>query len=97
MAGENSENLLDSFPVPVDTFEDFYCCRLYEDRMECITCKNIICCKCYWHFENHELIDGEVPGFDCPIICPFCRQKDYKIFYQNRIPYELLNEIKNRS
>ena len=35
------------------------------------------------------------PGEDCPIICPFCRTKDYKIFYGNEIPYELLNEIKN--
>ena len=35
------------------------------------------------------------PGEDCPIICPFCRTKDYKIYYGNRIPYELLNEIKN--
>jgi hypothetical protein len=36
------------------------------------------------------------PGEDCPIICPFCRTKDYKIYYGNQIPYELLNEIKTK-
>jgi hypothetical protein len=39
------------------------------------------------------MVEG-CPGEDCPIICPFCRTKDYKIFYGNQIPYELLNEIK---
>jgi hypothetical protein len=29
-----------------------------------------------------------------PIIGPFCRTKDYKIFYRNQILYGLLNEIK---
>jgi hypothetical protein len=51
------------------------------------------------HYEaSGNLHDGMVegcPGEDCPIICPFCRTKDYKIFYGNQIPYELLNEIKN--
>jgi hypothetical protein len=90
------------------------CCRCYEDRFECLTCKHIICRECYWNFKNHkfkpkedwieyyEVIgnldnDGMVegcPGEDCPIICPFCRTKDYKIFYGNQIPYELLNEIR---
>jgi len=28
-------------------------------------------------------------GEDCPIICPFCRKKDYKIFYGNKILYKL--------
>jgi hypothetical protein len=82
-----------------------------------LVCKNIICRKCYWSFENHKykptheadielfeycggldeygLVKG-CPGEDCPIICPFCRTKDYKIFYGNKIPYELLNEIKNK-
>ena len=90
------------------------CCRCYEDRFECLTCKHIICRECYWNLKNHkfkpeedwiedyEVIgilddDGMVegcPGEDCPIICPFCRTKDYKIFYGNQIPYELLNEIR---
>jgi hypothetical protein len=98
-----------------ETFEDDNCCRCYEDRFECLKCKNIICCECYWNFKNHKFKpqenwiefyevsgnlddDGMVegcPGEDCPIICPFCRTKDYKIFYGNQIPYELLNEIKN--
>ena len=99
-----------------ETFEDDYCCRCYEDRFECLKCKNVICQKCYWNFNNHKfkpdddyiedyeyfgdldedgLTEG-CPGEDCPIICPFCRTKDYKIFYRNQIPYELLNEIKNR-
>jgi hypothetical protein len=98
-----------------DTFEDNNCCRCYEDRFECFTCKNIICKDCYWSFQNHKfrpddefieefiyfdrldengLAEG-TPGEDCPIICPFCRTKDYKIFYGNQVPYELLNEIKN--
>lgn len=99
-----------------ETFEDNYCCRCYEDRFECLTCKNIICKDCYWSFKNHkfrpddEFIEEFVyfdrlnenglaegtPGEDCPIICPFCRTKDYKIFYGNQVPYEILNEIKNR-
>ncbi len=99
-----------------ETFEDNYCCRCYEDRFECLTCKNIICKDCYWSFKNHKFkpdennidmheflgnldIDGLVegtPGEDCPIICPFCRTKDYKIFYGNQVPYEVLNDIKNK-
>jgi len=97
-----------------ETFQDDNYCRCYEDRFECLQCKNIICQRCYWSFKNHQfkpqesLIDyyeasgnldddGMVegcPGEDCPIICPFCRTKDYKIFYGNQIPYELLNEIR---
>lgn len=90
--------------------------RLYEDRFECIKCKNVVCEDCYCKFKNHKfkpydndiedyeyfgeldengLVEGR-PGEDCPIVCPFCRTKDYKIFYGNKIPYELLNEIKNR-
>jgi hypothetical protein len=99
-----------------ETFEDDNICRCYEDRFECLKCKNIICRACYWNFKNHKFKpddewiedyeasgnldeDGMVegwPGEDCPIICPFCRTKDYKIFYGNQIPYELLNEIKNK-
>jgi hypothetical protein len=99
-----------------ETFEDDNCCRCYEDRFECLTCKNKICRKCYWSFKNHKhrpdddyiedyeyfgeldedgLVEG-CPGEDCPIICPFCRTKDYKIYYGNQIPYELLNEIKSK-
>ena len=98
-----------------ETFEDDNICRCYEDRFECLKCKNIICQKCFWNFKNHKFKPdddyiedyeyfGELdedgfaegcPGQDCPIICPFCRTKDYKIFYGNQIPYELLNEIKN--
>lgn len=98
-----------------ETFEDDYCCRRYENRFECLKCKNIICQNCYWNFKNHKFkpdVDdiedyeyfGDLdedgfaegcPGEDCPIICPFCRTKDYKIFYGNQIPYELLEEIKN--
>jgi hypothetical protein len=100
-----------------DTFEDDNCCRCYEDRFECLTCKNTICRACYWSFKNHKfkpddeyiedyeasgnldedgLVEG-CPGEDCPIICPFCRTKDYKIYYGNQIPYELLNEIKSKN
>ena len=97
------------------TFEDDNYCRCYEDRFECVKCKNIICERCYSNFNNHYFKPEEEwigvyeaagalddngmaegnPGVDCPIICPFCRTKDYKIFYGNQIPYELLNEIKN--
>ena len=97
-----------------ETFEDDNICRCYEDRFECLKCKNIICRACYWNFKNHKFKPnddyiedyeyfGELdedgfaegcPGEDCPIICPFCRTKDYKIFYGNQMPYELLNEIK---
>ena len=105
---ENKDNLPNSF-------EDDTCCRLYDDRFECLTCKKIICKDCYWSFKNHKfrpddefieefiyfdrldengLAEG-TPGEDCPIICPFCRTKDYKIFYGNNIPYEVLNDIKN--
>ena len=55
------------------------------------------------HIEDYEYFgdldeDGLAkgcPGVDCPIICPFCLTKDYKIFYENQMPYELLNEIKD--
>jgi len=45
--------------------------------------------------EHDDMIHG-CPGEDCPIICPFCKTNDYKIFYGNKIPYELLNQIKNK-
>ena len=113
---EFNKFLEDNKEVLPETFEDDNCCRCYEDRFECLTCKNIICRACYWNFKNHKFKPdddyiedyeyfGELdedgfaegcPGEDCPIICPFCRTKDYKIFYGNQIPYELLNEIKNR-
>ena len=115
--------LEDNKHIIPDTFEDDTCCRLLEDRFECLVCKSIICLKCYWNFKGHKFKpddddiedyeyfdfvfgnqtlyeDGFVegcPGEDCPIICPFCKTKDYKIFYGNQIPYELLNEIKNKS
>ena len=97
-----------------ETYDDDNILRCWEDRFECLQCKNTICQHCYWSFKNHkfkpredlidyynasgnldndELVEG-CPGEDCPIICPFCRKKDYKIFYGNQIPYELLNEIK---
>ena len=108
---ENNKNCLP------DNFEDNNCCRCYEDRFECLTCKNVICRECYWSFKGHKfkpenddidifefsgnldengLAEG-TPGEDCPIICPFCRTKDYTIFYGNQVPYEVLNEIKNRN
>ena len=100
--------------LPYDFFDDGNYRRCYEDRFECLTCKNVICRACYWNFKNHkfkpdddyiedyeyfgELDEDEFaegcPGEDCPIICPFCRIKDYKIFYGNQMPYELLNEIR---
>ena len=106
----------DNKEILPEPFEDDFCCRCYEDRFECLTCKNVVCRKCYWNFKNHKYIPHDddfgffeycgildnagmvegCPGEDCPIICPFCRTKDYKIFYRNQIPYELLNEIKNR-
>jgi hypothetical protein len=45
--------------------------------------------------DDNGLSEG-CPGEDCPIICPFCRTKDYKIFYGNQIPYDLLSDIKNQ-
>ena len=48
------------------------------------------------NLDDDGMVEASCPGEDCPIICPFCRTKDYKIFYGNQIPYELLNEIKNR-
>ncbi len=39
-------------------------------------------------YNSNELDDnGLVEG--CPIICPFCRTKDYKIFYGNQFPYDI--------
>ena len=46
------------------------------------------------NLDNDGMVEG-CAGQDCPIICPFCRTKDYKIFYGNQIPYDLLNQIKN--
>jgi hypothetical protein len=111
---EFNKFLEDNKEVLPETFEDDNCCRCYEDRFECLTCKNVICRACYWNFKNHKFKPdddyiedyeyfGELdeagftegcPGEDCPIICPFCRTKDYKIFYGNQMPYELLNEIR---
>jgi hypothetical protein len=100
-----------------NTFESDTCCLIYEDRFECLICKDVIICQsCYWSLKNHKFkpnhehiedyeyfneLDSNgfavgCPGVDCPIICPFCKQKDYKIYYENRVPYELLTDIRNR-
>lgn len=118
---EFNKFLEDNVEILPDTFEDDNCGRCYEDRFECLMCKNIVCEQCYLNIKNHKrkphehdigyyeycggldedgLVEG-MPGLECPIMCPFCRTKDYKIFYGNefyghQIPYELLNEIKLR-
>ena len=38
--------------LPDDFFDDGNYRRCYEDRFECLKCKNIICQKCYWNFKN---------------------------------------------
>jgi hypothetical protein len=49
--------------------------------------------KASGNLDDDGMVEG-CPGEECPIICPFCRTKDYKIFYGNQMPYELLNAIK---
>ena len=119
---EYDKYLEDNKDILPDQFENNTCCRLWEQRFECLICKNIVCRQCYWSFKNSwckphpNLIysdsgdarddyfwngslneDGFFEGCqgeDCPIICPFCRTKDYKIYYGNQVPYELLNDIR---
>tara|TARA_B100000963_G_scaffold197287_1_gene171676 strand:- start:1608 stop:2036 length:429 start_codon:yes stop_codon:yes gene_type:complete len=53
--------------------------------------------------DEEGFVNGGIPGEDVPIVCPFCRQKDYKHFLQYihgapfLIPYELLDQIRNKN
>ena len=44
---EFNKFLADKKEILPATFEDDNCCRCYEDRFECLMCKNIVCEKCY--------------------------------------------------
>ncbi len=86
-------------------------CLIYQDRFECLICKNKCCRGCVWSFAGlkikpndaddditEEKING-IQGEDGPITCPFCRTNDYREYYYPRfckIPEELLYEIKSR-
>jgi hypothetical protein len=38
--------------------------------------------------DENQCVEG-IPGEDCPIECPFCRRKDYKIYYEHNIQYSI--------
>lgn len=78
------------------SFDNEYCCKEFDERFECLVCKNMVCRSCIWsfvlkikpiqHIRNHitddytDYVDG-IQGEDGPISCPFCRTKDYREYY----------------
>jgi hypothetical protein len=48
-------------PQKPNIFEDSTTCMCYDQRFECLTCKNIVCCGCIMNMpdnENGKRLDG---------------------------------------
>ena len=71
--------------------------RCYNDRFECITCKNIVCDSC---IQNIPQKDGGIGDFTEKFTCPICRTEDYRFLISwqrggKYLPVEILRDIKN--
>jgi len=68
--------------------------RCYNDRFECITCRNIVCDTC---IQNIPQEDGATGDFITKFTCPICRKEDFRYQINGKyLPVEILREIKNR-
>ena len=77
-----------------DDFDDVRC---YNDRFECITCKNVVCDTCIQITPDKN---GAVGDFTEKFTCPICRTEDYRFLimweYDGKyLPVEILRDIKN--
>jgi len=66
--------------------------RCYNDRFECLTCKNIVCDTCILNMRDKNGATGDKDT----IVCPICRTCDMRWRFTNlSLPTELLYDIKN--
>jgi len=49
--------------------------RCYNDRFECLICRNVVCDTC---IQNIPQQDGGTGDFTEKFICPICRTEDFR-------------------
>ena len=67
--------------------------RCYNDRFECLTCRNVVCDCCIQRTPHEDESTGG--DFTDKFTCPMCRTEDFR--YQirgNYLPVEILCDIK---
>jgi len=72
--------------------------RCYNDRFECITCKNVVCDTCI--AATPQKHGGTGSDFTEKFTCPICRREDYRFLIKSRyggkyLPLEILRDIRN--
>ncbi len=72
--------------------------RCYNDRFECINCKNVVCDTCIQNIPQEP--DGRTGDYTTKFTCPICRTEDYRFlitYYRlgKYLPVEILRNIKN--
>jgi len=68
--------------------------RCYNDRFECLTCKNVVCDTCITHIPQKNCATGG--DFTEKFTCPMCRTEDYRFLIGGEyLPIEILRDIKN--
>ena len=49
------DKIIEKYNLPkTNKFEEETTCLCYDDRFECLTCKNIVCCGCTMHMPDYE-------------------------------------------
>ena len=67
--------------------------RCYNDRFECLTCRNVVCDTC---IQNIPQDGGAVGDFTEKFTCPMCRTEDYRFQVgSSNLSVEILRDIKN--
>jgi hypothetical protein len=85
----------------------------YDDRFECLTCKNKVCYGCIMKMEDPDddiNIDGSKDNMEMTgrITCPMCKTKDFRLKFTKHLkgycgarggvlPEEIIYDIKNIS
>lgn len=74
-----------------DDFFGYNPVRCYNDRFECLTCRNVLCDTCIQNMPDENGATGDKET----IVCPICRICDMRGRFTNLfLPTELLLEIK---
>jgi hypothetical protein len=67
--------------------------RCYNDRFECLTCRNVVCDTC---IQNIPQENGATGDFTEKFTCPMCRTEDYRFQVgSSNLSVEILRDIKN--
>lgn len=67
--------------------------RCYNDRFECLTCRNVVCDTC---IQNIPQDGGAVGDFTEKFTCPMCRTEVYRFQVgSSNLSVEILRDIKN--